>query len=182
MFKIMKIVLISVILSCGVVQAETGYRIVHPDGTVEFSDQPTSESEEINLRPVPTIKFEPLRPSSSTNGRKSADKSNDVDSGTITITSPQDRQTVWFDGSGLSVEVSLSSPLKSGELIQLTLDGKAVSSGTGSSFNLGVVYRGSHTLQASVVSATGSALYSSSPLIFYVRQHSRIKHPPSPLE
>lgn len=182
MFECMKNILIPLFFSCAVVQAETGYRIVHPDGTVEFSDQPTSEAEEIKLRPVPTIKFEPIGPSSSTNSRKSVGKIDDVDSGTITIISPQEGQTVWFDGSDLIVAVSLASPLENGQEIHISLDGKPVSSGTARSFNLGLVYRGSHTLQASVVSATGSTLYSSPSLSFYVRQHSVIKQPLSPLE
>ncbi len=178
----MKIILMPLFLICAVVQAETGYRIVHPDGTVEFSDQPTPEAEEIKLRPVPTIKLVPVTPSSSKVGSENGGKSDDGFDGTIVITSPQEGQTLWFGESGLKVEVAIDLALKSGQLIQISLDGKPVSRGTGRSFNLGVVYRGSHSLQASVVSATGSTLYSSPPLNFYVRQHSLFKRTPLPLD
>ena len=181
MLKLMRSYLLLFLVVCSVSQAETGYRIVHPDGTVEFSDEPMSGAEAIKLRPVPTIEFVPITPSSSIKGSESSSKSDDAISGSITITSPQDGQTLWFDESGLMVEVAVDPALKSGQKIQISLDGKPVSSGTGRSFNLGIVYRGSHSLQASVVSATGSSLYSSAPLSFNVKQHSLIKRkPPSP--
>ena len=163
--------------------AETGYRLVHPDGTVEFSDVPIPGGEAIKLREAPTIKMAPPAPSSTTKSsvqrrggsRKSAD-------GSISITSPKAGQTLWFDEAGVSVSVNLSQHLESGQVITVSLDGKPVASGSGSSFNIGPVFRGSHTVSASVVDSSGKIVLSSPAVSFHLRQYSAIGRESPPPE
>lgn len=178
----MRLLLLSLFIVCSVAVAETGYRFVHPDGTVEFSDKPILQGgEEIELREAPTIQFVPVTPSSGgvSQSNKSV-KDGAAVSSTITIVSPQTEETLWSDGSGVTVSVSVTPALQSDQTIAISLDGEVVASGSGSSFHLAEVYRGIHSLSASIIAADGSVISSSSPITFHMRQHTSIKRPPSP--
>lgn len=172
----MKTSLLIVLLLSSSIYAETAYRVVKPDGTIEFSDDSLSGGEPFELRKAPATTFAPPSPSATTQPRsKVGSKRGEKAKGSIAITSPQPDQTLWADGSGVTVTVDLSSALQSGEEVTISLDGKVVTRGSGSSFNLGQVFRGSHTLGASVVTNSGEVLFSASPISFHVRQHSSIK-------
>jgi len=173
------LLLLTLLFTISAFGAETGYRYVHPDGTVEFSDQPIPGGEEIKLREAPTIQLVPpsSTPSSTTStprGTLGGDSSGGTESSTISISSPQPEQTLWYDVAGMSVSVTVTPELQSGEIVVITLDGSVVASGSSSNFNIGEVYRGSHTLSASIVSGSGSVLASSAAVTFYIRQHSAI--------
>ncbi len=180
----MKLALSLLILSMAapLFAAETGYRVVHPDGTVEYSDVPVPGGEEIKLREAPTIKMVPAAPSSTTKSpvqqRGEPARVDGTAGGAISIVSPQADQTLWFNEAGITVSVNVSPGLQSEQQIVINLDGKRVASGSGSSFNVGVVYRGSHSLTASVVDSNGKILFSSPSVNFYLRQHSAIKREP----
>jgi hypothetical protein len=175
----MKISLLSLLFLGSVAHAATGYRLVHPDGSVEFTDQPISGGEEIELREAPTIQFSPVAPSSTDSRSKKGVTDNKSAEGTasITVTSPRDGETVWFDGSGVTVSISVSPALKAEQNIVISLDGKEATRGSGSNFTLGGVTRGSHTLSAGVIGAGGAVLFRSTPISFHVRQHTVIKQP-----
>jgi hypothetical protein len=175
----MRILPLSLLLLCASLGAETGYRYVHPDGTVEFSDQPIPGGEEIKLREAPTIHLAPPPSSqtpttSSKGGSPTGESKSSSGNSTITISSPQPEQTLWYDEAGVNVSVTITPELQSGEKVVITLDGSVVASGSGSSFNIGEVYRGSHSLSASIVSSSGALLSSSSPVTFYMRHYSAI--------
>lgn len=163
--------------------AETGYRYVHPDGTVEFSDEPIPGGEEIKLREAPTIKFTPAVPSGSkpsgqgSSTKKSPKAASAADG--ITITSPSNDQTLWYTTSGLTVSVAVSPPPEEGQVINVTMDGQLVASGTGGSFHIAEVYRGTHTLRATLVAEGGSVISSSPPVTFHMKQHSVIDRKPA---
>jgi hypothetical protein len=185
----MKRLLPLLLITCCVNAAETGYRQIHPDGTVEFSDQPLPGGEEIELREAPTIQFVPPSPPGATAVGRQQGAAGSKDSGAmaITITSPLPQQTVWFSDSGITASVAVTPALQGGQKIVIRVDGKRVASGTGSSFNLGLLYRGSHTLTATIVTASDEVISASPPVTFHVRQHSTIKRtdpltPPSPDE
>jgi len=158
---------------------ETGYRLVHPDGTVEFSDQPIPGGEAIPLREAPTIQFAPPTPSATPTGGSRGGASGGgaaVDQGVaISIISPQEGQTLWFDGRGITVSVAIQPALKEGQKVILLMDGREVAQGSGSSFHLGQVYRGSHTLRANVMGSGGVTLVSSRSVTFHMRQHSQLE-------
>jgi hypothetical protein len=163
-----------------VAHASTGYRLVHPDGTVEFTDQPISGGVEIELREAPTIQFAPVSPSSTDSRSKKGGTDNSKSAEgmlSITVTSPREGETVWFDGSGVTVSISVSPALKAEQNIVISLDGKEAARGSGSNFTFGEVTRGSHTLSAGIVDAGGAVLLRSTPISFHVRQHTVIKQP-----
>lgn len=166
--------------------AQTGYRLVHPDGTVEYSDEPIPGGEEIKLREAPTIEFAPATPATTGQGDTSANGKRagggEAAASEITITSPQPNQTVWYDDMGMSVSVSVKPPAEEGAVITITLNGSVVATGSGSSFHIGRVYRGSHTLRASVTKADGTVLATSPAVTFHMRQHSVLDRKPPPAE
>jgi hypothetical protein len=171
----MKQLLLVLLLLPSLLLAETGYRLVHPDGTVEFSDEPIPGGEEIILRDVPTIHMVPVTPLPATTEKaKEADK----DSGSITITSPMPEQTLEFDEAGVNVSVSVTPGLRDGQKVVIYLDGSEAASGETTSYTVKDVYRGAHTLSSSVVSAGGSVLFSSQTVTFYIQQKSLLRKKP----
>ncbi|MGM0593044.1 MAG: hypothetical protein ACQETD_00795 [Pseudomonadota bacterium] len=158
--------------------AETGYRIVHPDGTVEFTDDPTLGGEPIELREAPTYRHTPPTSSgeSRSKGPAKAEKedSSEGDDGyqTLRITSPGDEQTLWFDGQGMSVSLQITPSLKSGDEVVIELDGEEVARGRSTGYTLKDVYRGSHTLHARIEDSDGNIRMDSESITFHMRQHS----------
>ena len=174
----MRSLFLLLLLVTGPLMAETGYRYVHPDGTVEFSDTPIEGGEEIKLRKAPAIQFAPVTPAPTSPAQPTSRPQQKTPTAqqSITITSPQPNQTMRFDGSDVMVSVALGDTLQQGEKVVITLDGSVVASGSGTSFNIGQVYRGSHTLAAHIESSDGSRIVSSQPITFHVLQRS-IQHP-----
>ncbi len=152
----------------------SGYRVVHPDGTVEFTDQPVEGAEPITLPEVPTYSAPPTTSGagSATSAKSKAKTKKKAVEKSISITSPAPEQTVWFNEAGMSVSVQVSPALAEGEQVIVRLDGTEVARGSATAFTLQGVYRGTHLLSAAVVSAGGSVLRESPPITFYMRQHS----------
>lgn len=155
--------------------AQTGYRLVHPDGSVEFSDEPIPGGEEIILRDVPTIHMVPATPSAVQAEKAKEDVK---DPGSITITLPMPEQTLEFDEAGVNVSVSVTPALQNGQKVVIYLNGSEAVSGETTSFIIKDVYRGAHSLSASVVSVDGSVLFSSQPITIYIQQFSMLKNAP----
>lgn len=168
----MRFLTLSLLLLCFSAYAETGYRIVHPDGSVEFTDQPVKGSEEIKLRNAPTTTFVPVTPYKARNTTEQGDAEEDSTKGSITISSPTADQTVWFDEAGMTVQVKVMPALRSGQQVIITLDGSQVAKGAASSFLIKEVYRGSHQLTAAVIDEEGNTLFRSPQVVFHLRQHS----------
>jgi hypothetical protein len=155
--------------------AETGYRIVHPDGTVEFTDDPHSGGEPIELRQTPTYQSNPptAKPDSRAHGTSRKEKE-DQAAGyrSLTIISPSQDQTLWFDGSGVRVSVQVSPELSPGHEVVVEMDGSEVARGPRGRFTLERVFRGSHTLHARIEDEDGTILIDSRSITFHMRQHS----------
>ncbi|MDH5784293.1 MAG: DUF4124 domain-containing protein [Chromatiales bacterium] len=171
----MRLYILLLLLICHPLAAETGYRYIHPDGTVEFSDAPIKGGEEIKLEQVPTIKM-PATSGRSAGSRDGKAKQREAEERrSVTIASPQANQNIRFDGKGFDVSVSVSPSLQKGERVVIELDGRKVAEGAGSSFNVGPVFRGTHTVAAHIVAEGGSRVASSPSVTFTVMQRS-IQH------
>lgn len=149
--------------------AETGYRIVHPDGTVEFTDDATKGGEEIQLKEAPTYESVPVPPSRSPS---LGDRQQPKGYQSVKILAPQQEQVIWFDGSAVGVSVQVVPALADGHSISLEMDGNEVASGSGGSFSLTEVFRGSHTLTAKVIDNSGSVVLTSEPVTFHMKRHT----------
>ena len=155
-------------------QASVGFRIVHPDGTVEFTDDPLRGGDPIQLVPAPSVPAyrPPARPAPT---ETTEDREEVRTYQALSILSPQDDQVIWFDGTGVNVNIALQPSLQSGHRVLIKMNGETVAEGHGSSFNIPQVFRGTHTLQAQVVDAVGSVIMRSDTVSFHFRQHSIIR-------
>lgn len=175
----MKRIIFMVLLIPALVLAEgevTGYRIVHPDGTVEFTDDPSHGGEEIKLREVQTVK----KPYDESRQRNTApDESQKPEKKAISgytrlrIITPQPEQTIWFTGGGVTVSVSVDPPLQPGHMVAIGMDGTKRVKSANTSVSMTEVYRGTHTVSAAVVDANGNVLISAAPVTFYLRQRGK---------
>jgi len=168
----LRIILLFLLCTSPLLAAESGYRIVHPDGTVEFTDQPVKGAEPITLPDVPTYSM----PASGGQGNAATPatepKKDQAVSRTITVNRPAREETVRFDENGMSVAVSVNPPLASGEQVIIRLDGSEVARGPTTSFTLQDVYRGTHVLSAALIDNNDAVMSESSPITFFMRQHS----------
>ncbi len=173
-----RMISLTLLLFCSVLPAEetTGYRIVHPDGTVEFTDDATRGGEEIQLRDIPTFGTPDLegvgRSSEFNNEAKPQPQEKASKYTGLSIVKPGGSETIWFNESGVTVMVSVQPKLGPKDSVVLKLDGKVVARGNNTSFNIGQVYRGTHTLSASISNPQGQTLLSSPSVTFHLRQHS----------
>ncbi len=167
------IILSALLLPMATLAADVGYRIVHPDGTVEFTDDPRRGGEQIELAPAPTVPayVAPQRPQ-----RDAAREQTPRDTTTyqsLSITSPEEDQVIWFDGTGVNVSIALEPAIANPEhRIVIEMNGEAVAEGQGRRFNIPTVHRGTHTLHAKVVDGAGETLKRSEGVSFHFRQHS----------
>ena len=89
----------------------------------------------------------------------------------ITIASPGPDETLWNIEGVLNVSIAVLPELQQGHRIRAYFDGETRDVG-GTSFQLLNVYRGTHSLQAEIVDATGKVILRSPASRFYVQQNS----------
>lgn len=183
----MRIVILLLLFTAPLLAAESGYRIVHPDGTVEYTDQPIKGAEEIRIPEVPTFPSQssPQSPrvSSPASPREistASPKQQNLGYQLLAISSPQEQETVWFNENGMTVLLQLQPGLAEGDELVIRLDGEIVARGSNTSFTLKNVFRGTHTLSAAVIDGQGAVVLEANPVTFYMRQHS-VLEPISPL-
>ena len=166
------------LVSLPLIAADTGYRIVHPDGTVEFTDDDTKGGEAIPLEEVPGYQSDgSASPAESPVNSEQSTSSQDPDKSevvyeSITVISPQQEETVWFDGSGVQVNVRVTPALAEGHQVVIYLDGSEAVRGAQTSLTIPRVFRGTHSLQAVIQDSSGSTRLSSPSVTFHMRQHS----------
>lgn len=168
-------------LSVSAIAAETtGYRIVHPDGTVEFTDDATRGGEEIKLRDVQTVQQsmdgddeeeEEGNPVDRSSRKKPQDRTQAYIS--ISITSPQPEQIIRAESGPVRVSVAVKPKLHPKDSVVIKLDGAESTRGHSTNLTLGQIYRGTHTVEASVVNENGTTVLNSSPVTFHFRQRGK---------
>ena len=160
------------LLAFGAMAAEPAYRIVHPDGTVEFSDQPQQGSEEIDLPEAQSIHTPKTRVKSPSTPQKSEKKAHQYTD--FKVLSPaQDAVLRNLQGS-LTVSLSVAPQLAPKHQIVVIFDGKEAARGTALSYTLKEVYRGSHTVSAKILNERGKTLKSTAGITFHVHQFSKL--------
>lgn len=164
------ILLLSFCLTCPALAAV--YKSVRPDGTVVYSDQPPKENARpLDLPPLQTMPAENLAPTTPNPEPTSQPAAPPELYQSLNIVLPEPDSTV-HDAGQVSVQLALEPALstKEGDYIEVFLDGKSVARGSGTAFILGNVERGSHTLEASVLSQAGQTLISSPAVTFFVHR------------
>jgi antitoxin (DNA-binding transcriptional repressor) of toxin-antitoxin stability system len=92
----------------------------------------------------------------------------------IGILKPAAEATLFNNDGAVEVAVALSPPLRAGDRIVLTLDGRPAATLAGLRAKLTGIDRGEHTLVAQTVDRDGDALIASPPVIFNVWRASRL--------
>jgi len=169
---------ILLLLSTAAVSADTVYKIVHPDGTVEYTSEPQPGAEEVQVPTLPTYESRTPAPPAPPAPEEDQGEAEAKDEGppdySISLTEPSAGENVIFDAAGIPVRAAIDPDLRTGEGHQIVflLDGSERARSSSPSARL-VVERGTHTLMARVEDGQGNVLARSPSVTFYLRQHSR---------
>ena len=165
-------------LACGAVQAQKVFRIVHPDGTVEFTDVPPSggNAQQIEVPPMNTTA--PLAPPASSTSPSTA--ATEEGYSEFRITSPGDGETIRDNAGNVKVDLSIKPGLRAGDKIGLNLDGQAIGGGRSTAITLTEMERGAHSLQALVKNSAGRVIKRSNSVTFNIQRRSAILQPGAP--
>ena len=165
------ILLMCVFISVSVT-AETVYKTTNPDGSVEFSDKDTKDSEEIKVR-EPTI-IPALRLPRLNNRNKKAK----VITFEVTIIQPANDSTI-IGNNKINVVVSVSPDLPKSHKFRYQLGKQSVDSRK-HSVSLDNVIRGTHTLSVSVINSKGEVVSSGASSIFHMKHFFKKSKPKAP--
>lgn len=165
---IVTIVIVSIMMGTALAQSDTVYRWVDAQGNVHYSDHPHPGASKVMLPqtqtfaspaagqiPAPT----PLPANAPTAGYSQ-----------FSLVTPANQATLWYTHE-VTVSVSLSPELRSGDTITFHLDGKTIGPTEATSVTFKDVDRGEHTASAILNAANGASM-SAGPVTFYVRQKS----------
>lgn len=153
------------------ITAETVYKKTNPDGSVEFTDTPSSGSEKIKVRKPSTYSPTPLAPLNSPTKKPSQDFNY-----SLTINQPANDETI-VNQADVQVSISVQPALLSGQghQIRYSLDGESIVSRSSSETFMNVS-RGTHNLTASVVDAEGEVVSPAASTTFHMKRF--FKKPP----
>ncbi len=154
-------------------QAEV-YRIVNPDGSITFTDQPQQGAEAVKLPPVSTYPAPrvsaPVQASSGQDG-----ESADASYSSFVVAAPAPETTIRDNQGNVSMQIRVEPALQveRGHRIQFMVDG--VDQGEPSA-SAGVTFqnmdRGSHSLSARLIDAEGTTLMTAPAVTVFVRRAS----------
>jgi hypothetical protein len=154
------------------------YRWVDEDGVVNYSDTPHPGAERVDLRVIQTTPFAaPSRSPAGDAAAGEADESAGLASSayeSVSILRPQPEETLWNLEGQLDVQVSVEPGMQSDHQLKLYLDGTEVVGipAGATSFTIDRVFRGMHTLRATVQDQNGRQLGGSEAIRFFVQQTS----------
>jgi len=165
-------------LACGTVDAQKVFRIVQPDGTVEFTDVPPSSgnAQQIEIPPLNTAA--PLAPPPSSTPPSTAAAAEGYSE--FRITSPADGETIRSNAGSVKIDLSINPSLRDGDKIALNLDGQDVGGGRSTAITLTEMERGAHSVQALIKSSAGRVIKRSNSITFDIQRRSAILQPSAP--
>lgn len=144
------------------VAAETVYKKVNPDGSVEFTDLPSTDSEEVKVRKPTTYS-----PSSLPSINLPAKKAKPIDY-EITIIEPANNATI-IGASKINATVSISPNLTGSHKIRYELGSHSIDSQK-TSVSLNDVVRGTHVLSVSVINSKGEIVGAGASVTFHMKR------------
>ena len=174
------------ILASTAISAAPAWTWVDASGRRHFSDRPVEGATLIELpgSDVPAAPPAPASAAAPTPATDSAAPQTEVALVTgqtaattryqrFEIVSPADAETVWNTGGVLSVQLTTDPPLQTGHSIDIIVDGsRRELRSTSLELNVPDVYRGQHTIQALILSATGRELARSDTVTIMMQQTS----------
>ena len=162
--------------------AQVIYKWVDADGQQHFSDVPREGAQEVYIAPPQSYAPTVISTSDQSATVTPGDADQDDPSGGYTdfaITSPSAEETIWNTGGTISVSLQLQPALTRGHTIRLLLDGRQKQQlGPGvSRIQLTGIDRGTHQLQAQVVTPDRQVVTSTESVTFYYKQTSANRNP-----
>ncbi len=161
------------LLLTGVAAQAQIYKSVDEQGNVTYSDTPPEgqSSEEVELNQTnttpPTVVTRPAPVANKTNKPAAAETPS------VTINSPANETTIPMGGGIFDVSASASPALKSGQALQLQIDGAPWGDPQPSgNWHLENVFRGQHDLTVQLLDSDGNVLGTSDPVRVYVMRPS----------
>jgi hypothetical protein len=170
------------LIGTGTASAAKTYRWVDAQGVVHYSDTPQPGAEQVTLPPVQTYTAPPLAasPPAAAPTAAIAAPAQAAAYQSCEITQPV-AETSLYAPDSVHVAVNLDPPLRSGDRLQVLLDGQPLESKSPSATSLEAPQpdRGTHVLSAVVRDASGKMVCSASGVTFYVQRPSLLS-PQSP--
>jgi hypothetical protein len=160
-------------LVSGPALAQKVYKVIQPDGTVMFTDspQPGDGAEEVAVRPINTTP--PLAsPADAFDDSPAAELEQAYNE--IRITSPENDSSFWSTSGNVNVDISVKPSLRSGDKVDVLLNGQRVGGGRSTAITLSEMDRGTYTVQAVVKNSAGKVLARSNPVTFTVQKGSQL--------
>jgi len=171
------------------------YKLVSPDGSVAYSDQPRKDATVVDLLPeppAPPAKAPAAPPAAAaptpaaTPPAPGATAENPAFTGysSFAILTPENDSTLRENNGSVAVILSIEPVLytEGGHKISLLMDGKPVLEGlTAPQIQLANVDRGTHTIEAQVFDGTGALLATSNPVTFHLKRISTLMLKENPL-
>ncbi len=158
--------LILVSFGATAIAADT-YTGVGKNGERVFSDQPFPGGQKIE-GPTPVNTYESKQPRSAAPGPRARPGADRFQYQSCSIAQPTADQT-FINPESVSIAVRLVPDLRPGDLVSISVDGKQLSSGQMSA-RLAPVFRGSHSVTATVRDSAGTIVCSAPALVFHVKQ------------
>lgn len=175
MLMFMPYLIALILLMSTTVHAEV-YKWVDAEGVVHFTDEPVSGAEKVEVRPMQVISLpKPGRHVAPAN--KTREPVAHYQS--LSITSPKNDEAVRANNGVVTINAALSPSLRSGDRLQVTVDGNTHNI-DGLSMTLSNLARGGHSVSASVVDANGDTLISSKTINFFVLRVTKKRPAPAP--
>ncbi len=154
------------------------YKTINPDGSVTYTDQAGERAEPVHIAPIqlyspPTTKNNNAKQPSQSATNQQPDTANNTPTvyTEFYIASPQHDSAIRANAGTLTLTLSLTPPLniKQGDKIMLSLDGQTVGKpSTQLSYTLTNLDRGSHTLSASLINASGAIIKVTTPITVHI--------------
>ncbi len=163
------------------------YRWIDENGNTVYSDQPVDDAEQIDLPEAsiysPVVVPLEVSDDSSETAEDVGSEDDEMPAAPnyqLQIASPQDDEAIRANDGNMTVNIQIRPPLsqKRGDMIQLRMDGRPYGQpSSGLSFNLTNMDRGTHTLSAVVMNASGEALSQSATIKFHLQRNSILLNP-----
>lgn len=184
----LSIALSALLLACAVAPADaaerTIYRTTDANGRAVFTDVPPRNGDEAQTITVEVDDANTYAATSSRTpyeGRQSSENTSAANPySSLAIVSPSDDESIRNNAGNVSIQAEVFPELRRGHQLRLVMDGaltEVIPDGT--TFALGNVDRGSHSVAAAVVDRSGTIVTQSPSITFNLLRNSVITNPPA---
>lgn len=171
---ILSLLLAQAVMASTVMAQSAIYRTTDEHGNIVFTDAPPAgakKSEIVEMQPINTTPAPVPRELTLKELEEEANKQTTAKLQEVQITSPKNQETIPRGPGNFSVRVKVKPTLRSGQSLQLFVDGvphnEPQRSGTWSLTN---VFRGSHELKVGIVDSAGETPAMSDPVTVFVQR------------